>query len=65
MVARMVKGGGSYLSASDRRIIFGLGKSDKIGRLTVTWPSGQPRTQTWENLAIDRYHRLVQGEKEK
>jgi hypothetical protein len=58
---RMIKGGGSYLSASDRRVLFGLGKSDKVGRLTVTWPSGQPRTQTWENLAIDRYHKLVQA----
>jgi hypothetical protein len=59
----MIKGGGSYLSASDRRVLFGLGKSDKVGRLTVTWPSGQPRTQTWENLAIDRYHKLEQGAK--
>jgi RNA polymerase sigma factor (sigma-70 family) len=60
---RMVKGGGSYLSASDRRVILGLGKSDKVGRLTVTWPSGEPKTQTWENLAIDRYHKLEQGGK--
>lgn len=60
---RMIKGGGSYLSASDRRIIFGLGKSEKVGRLTVTWPSGEPRTQTWENLAVDRYHKLEQGQK--
>jgi len=58
---RMVKGGGSYLSASDRRVLFGLGKSDKVGCLTVIWPSGQPRTQTWENLTIDRYHKLIQG----
>ena len=62
---RMIKGGGSYLSASDRRVLFGLGKSDKVSRLTVTWPSGQPRTQTWENLTIDRYHKLLQGEKTK
>jgi RNA polymerase sigma factor (sigma-70 family) len=62
---RMIKGGGSYLSASDRRVLFGLGKSDKVGRLTVTWPSGQPRTQTWENLAIDQYHKLEQAAKTK
>lgn len=62
---RMVKGGGSYLSASDRRVIFGLGKSEKIDRLTVTWPSGKVRSQTWENLAIDQYHKLKQGEKGK
>jgi enediyne biosynthesis protein E4 len=62
---RMVKGGGSYLSASDRRIVFGLGKSHKVDRLTVTWPSGEPRTQSWDNLTIDRYHKLEQGEKRK
>jgi hypothetical protein len=62
---RMIKGGGSYLSASDRRIVFGLGKCDKVDRLTVTWPSGEPRKQTWENLAIDRYHKLEQGAKGK
>ncbi len=60
-LVRAVKGGGSYLSASDRRIIFGLGKAETVGRLTVNWPSGEPRTQTWNNLKIDRYHRLIQG----
>ena len=30
---RMVKGGGSYLSASDRRVLFGLGTDAKVGRL--------------------------------
>ena len=60
-LVRVIKGGGSYLSASDRRIVFGLGKSDKVDRLTVAWPSGEPRTQTWENLAIDRYHKLEQA----
>jgi RNA polymerase sigma factor (sigma-70 family) len=64
-LTRMIKGGGSYLSSSDRRIVFGLGKSDKVGKLTVTWPSGEPRSQTWDNLAINRYHKLEQGEKGK
>jgi hypothetical protein len=35
------KGGTSYMSASDPRIHFGLGKRSKIDSLTVTWPSGQ------------------------
>ena len=38
---RVVKGGASYLSSSDRRVVFGLGTSDKVGRLTVRWPSGK------------------------
>jgi enediyne biosynthesis protein E4 len=35
------KGGTSYMSASDPRIHFGLGKRTKIDSLTITWPSGQ------------------------
>jgi hypothetical protein len=61
-LVRTIKGGGSYLSAHDRRIIFGLGTEEKVGRLTVRWPFG--KEETWSNLAIDRYWRLVQGEKE-
>jgi hypothetical protein len=62
-LTRFAKGGGSYLSSSDRRLLFGLGKDKRPARLTVHWPSGEPRTQVWEDLPIDRYHRLVQGEK--
>jgi hypothetical protein len=35
------KGGTSYMSASDPRIHFGLGKNAKIESLVITWPSGQ------------------------
>src|SRR5262249_6151461 len=34
-LTRFVKGGGSYLSSSDRRLLFGLGKDEKVGRVTV------------------------------
>ncbi len=53
---RFVKGGGSYLSARDPRQLFGLGNAERIDKLTVFWPSG--KQQTWENLAVDRYHRV-------
>ncbi|HTU92943.1 MAG TPA: ASPIC/UnbV domain-containing protein, partial [Gemmataceae bacterium] len=56
---RFAKGGGSYASSSDRRHVFGLGKATTIDRLTVIWPNGE--REQWKNLAIDRYHRLVQG----
>jgi hypothetical protein len=59
---RFAKGGGSYASSSDRRLVFGLAKTDKIDRLTVIWPD---RTQQqWTGLAVDRYHILSQGRKE-
>jgi hypothetical protein len=63
-LSRFAKGGTSYLSSSDRRLLFGLGKEAKVGRLTVEWPSGQTRRQSWDNLPIDRYWRLVQGKNE-
>ena len=42
---------GSYLSASDRRLIFGLGSSTAVDRVTVQWPGGG--TEYWNGLAVD------------
>jgi hypothetical protein len=58
-LTRFAKGGGSYLSAGDRRIVFGLGSAERVRRVTVFWPWGGE--QHWEGLAIDRYWRLVEG----
>jgi hypothetical protein len=43
---RTVDGGGSYVSASDPRLHFGLGRADQIDRLEVRWPSGRVETRT-------------------
>jgi hypothetical protein len=59
-LVRVRKGGASYLSASDPRLIFGLGPAQEVGPLTVRWPSG--RVQTWHGLDVDRYWRLTEGE---
>ena len=59
-LVRFAKGGGSYCSSPDRRILFGLGEAARAGRLTVEWPSGEPRVQQFDGLAIDKYHRLEQ-----
>ncbi len=58
---RFAKGGGSYASSSDRRLVFGLGKTEKIDRVTVTWPDG--KQQEWTGLGCDHYHVLMQGQK--
>jgi hypothetical protein len=58
-LSRFIIGGGSYLSAHDLRKVFGLGTYEKPGKLTVTWPNGAE--QSWDGLAIDRYHRLEQN----
>jgi hypothetical protein len=56
---RFAKGGGSYLSAGDRRLLFGLAEETRPGRLTVTWPDGTK--QQFDNLASDRYYCIRQG----
>jgi hypothetical protein len=58
--ARFAKGGGSYASSSDRRLVFGLGKIDRIDRVTVNWPDG--KVQEWTGIPVDKYHVLVEDE---
>jgi hypothetical protein len=53
------KGGMSYMSASDPRIFFGLGKRTKIESLEITWPSGQVDKLT--NLSVDRIIAVKEG----
>jgi hypothetical protein len=50
---------GSYASANDPRVLVGLGASTATPTVKVTWPSGQ--TETFANVAIDRYTTLVEG----
>ncbi len=37
---RLAKGGGSYLSSNDPRILIGLGEHEVVPRLTIRWPGG-------------------------
>jgi enediyne biosynthesis protein E4 len=53
------KGGMSYMSASDPRIFFGLGKHTKIESLEITWPSGQVQKLT--NLPVDQIIAVKEG----
>jgi enediyne biosynthesis protein E4 len=53
------KGGMSYMSASDPRIHFGLGKRTRIESLEITWPSGQVDRLT--NLSIDQIIAVKEG----
>jgi hypothetical protein len=58
-LTRFAKGGGSYMSSGDRRLIFGLAENNEPGRLTITWPGGAQ--QHFDGLAVDRYYRIAQG----
>jgi hypothetical protein len=42
----------SYLSASDKRVHFGLGGESSIQKLEIRWPSGV--RQTLMNVAVDQ-----------
>ncbi len=54
-LVRTLDGGGSYISASDTRIHFGLGEASIVDRLEVRWPSGrvEARSNVPANTAID------------
>ena len=53
------KGGGSYLSASDPRLHFGLGAATKADSIEIRWPDGTKETYT--DIAGDRTVTLKQG----
>jgi enediyne biosynthesis protein E4 len=54
-------GGGSYQSASDPRLRFGLGSADRVDQIEVTWPSG--RVDRFGPLAVDTGYLLREGDR--
>jgi len=57
----LVTTSGSYLSASDKRVHFGLGSENKVRLLEIVWPSGI--VQRMENLQVDRIINVVEPAK--
>jgi hypothetical protein len=53
-------GGGSYQSASDGRLHFGLGSTERIDVVEVAWPSGL--VERFKDLAADRGYLIREGE---
>jgi hypothetical protein len=49
---------GSYLSASDVRVHFGLGATTDIEAIEVRWPTGL--VETWTDIRADRVLTLRQ-----
>ncbi len=52
-------GGGSYASAGDARLHFGLGTARKIDEIEVRWPSG--RTEHFHGVASDTGYLIREG----
>jgi len=55
---RVVRGGSSYLSQSELPVTFGVGKSEKIERVTIEWPSG--RTEEYKDLTAGRAYEIIE-----
>jgi hypothetical protein len=56
---REIAGGGSYLSQSDLRAHFGLGRAIKADEVDIAWPSGQH--QVFRDLAADTFYQIREG----
>jgi enediyne biosynthesis protein E4 len=59
--SRLKVGGGSYLSSHDPREVLGIGKRTKIDKLEIRWPQPSGRVETFTDLPIDRYIKIVEG----
>jgi hypothetical protein len=57
---QMARGGSSYASQSDRRLVFGLGTTPLVDRIEVRWPSG--KTQVVREAAADQRLRIREPE---
>jgi len=55
-------GGGSYLSSHDPRMVLGIGERNKIDWLEVKWPKPSTLVQRFNDLPIDRYITISEGE---
>ncbi len=56
---RRVRTDGSFASANDPRLLFGLGRATRILKLRAHWLGGA--VEEWSHLPIDRYSTLYQG----
>src|SRR5262249_46499156 len=58
-LVRHRKGGGSYCSAGDPRLLIGLGAARQVDRVEIRWPSGL--VQHLGPLQADRGYRVMEG----
>ena len=56
---RRARADGSYASASDPRVLVGLGTSEAPVGIRVRWPGGEE--EAWNDVAVDRWVTLQEG----
>ena len=59
--SRLKTSGGSYLSSHDPREVLGLGSSTALNWLEIQWPQPSGKVERFTDVAIDRYHTIVEG----
>jgi hypothetical protein len=57
--SRVVRGGSSYLSQSELPVTFGVGKSEKVERVTIDWPSG--KNEEYKDLAVGKTYEIIES----
>ncbi len=60
LLLRRVNTDGSYASASDPRVLVGLGEANNVRRVEVRWPDGT--VEEWDGVKAGQYTTLRQGE---
>ena len=56
---RIVQAGSGFLSQHSKELLIGLGASERVSKLTVTWPSGG--TQVFTDVPLNARIRIVEG----
>jgi Flp pilus assembly protein TadD len=56
---RVVTAGSGFLSQHSKQLLFGLGRSERIVKLTIGWPSGD--VQTLSNVPINQRVTIEEG----
>ncbi len=56
---KIVQAGSGFLSQHSKELLFGLGRSQRLVKLTVEWPSGT--SQVFTDVSLNSRLRLVEG----
>jgi hypothetical protein len=61
--SKEINNAGSYLSSSDIRLYFGLGRESRVKRIEILWPSGKRQSLT--DVAADQWLQLDEARAER